>query len=502
MATSAESIQPNPFPPQDGSSSLEKANIVTQVNPIESAPTEPSPVANGNVTEPSDDAVEKLSSDLEKTAVEAPHSPPPTTSNTTTAESDDSDEQGTFSEDVKKQLVSVLIGGGNTPAVKSHMKFLSAETEANTNANSYFGSSINSPISTPLIDGHKHANGELEGSSDVSDIEDAASPHHTPRSRTPGRAARLKIASRSNSRGVHDREHRVRDSRSPSAAFEHRVAFDTFDNKNATDFSLTLQSKHEDYQYSRLSRTFLCGTDKNKYSENAVTWLLEQLAEDGDEIVCLRVIDPNSKISTSDKARDEKRYRDEANAFLEHIMTKNTKDKKISLVLEFAIGGVESLIKRMIQIYEPSILVVGTKGRSREGFKGLLPGSVSKWCLQHSPIPVVVVKPKDKRANQKAKREANPNKLAYLDLIAGHPDEATKVYPSMSSSNLLPPQIPIYLRQHSISNSTASLLTTASAPNLEAVIPTQTTQTERLGRFDRLRSRSRSPLPPAVRNES
>lgn len=70
----------------------------------------------------------------------------------------------------------------------------------------------------------------------------------------------------------------------PPSTYESRVSFDTFDNKDATDISFTLVSKHKNYNYSRRSRTFLCGTDQNDYSEFALEWLVEELIEDGDEI--------------------------------------------------------------------------------------------------------------------------------------------------------------------------------------------------------------------------
>lgn len=44
-------------------------------------------------------------------------------------------------------------------------------------------------------------------------------------------------------------------------------------------------------------------------------------------------------------------------------------------------------------MYQPSLLICGTRGLSE--FKGMLLGSVSKYCLQHSPVPVAVVRPED-----------------------------------------------------------------------------------------------------------
>jgi hypothetical protein len=70
-----------------------------------------------------------------------------------------------------------------------------------------------------------------------------------------------------------------------------------------------------------------------------------------------------------------------------------------------------------INLYEPAILVVGTRGRSLGGFQGLLPGSVSKYCLQHSPVPVIVVRPSSKRDKARVKRARDPSRHGYKDLL-------------------------------------------------------------------------------------
>ena len=139
------------------------------------------------------------------------------------------------------------------------------------------------------------------------------------------------------------------------STYESRVSFDTFDNKDATDISFTLVSKHKDYAYSRRSRTFLCGTDQNDYSEFALEWLVEELVEDGDEIVCLRVVDKDSKIS-SNISVEQGIYKTEARKLLEHIQEKNEEDKAISLVLEFAVGKVPETIQRMVRLFIHSTL--------------------------------------------------------------------------------------------------------------------------------------------------
>lgn len=61
---------------------------------------------------------------------------------------------------------------------------------------------------------------------------------------------------------------------------------------------------------------------------------------------------------------------------------------------------------------------MGTRGKSLGGFQGLLPGSVSKYCLQHSPVPVIVVRPTSKRDKARSKRANDPDRQGYRDILA------------------------------------------------------------------------------------
>lgn len=66
------------------------------------------------------------------------------------------------------------------------------------------------------------------------------------------------------------------------------------------------------------------------------------------------------------------------------------------------------------------MLVVGTKGRSLGGIQGLMNtrNSFSKYCLQYSPVPVVVVRPDDKRLKKKEKRIHDPSRQSYAAMLA------------------------------------------------------------------------------------
>lgn len=71
-------------------------------------------------------------------------------------------------------------------------------------------------------------------------------------------------------------------------------------------------------------------------------------------------------------------------------------------------------------MYQPAMLIVGTRGRSLGGIQGLVNNrnSFSKYCLQYSPVPVVVVRPTEKRIKKKVKRANDATRQTYLGMLA------------------------------------------------------------------------------------
>ncbi|KAI0881845.1 universal stress protein family [Annulohypoxylon maeteangense] len=207
-----------------------------------------------------------------------------------------------------------------------------------------------------------------------------------------------------------------------SQRFESHVAFDNIPLGESTEYnpiSFTLNHRHAGFQFRRRHRTFMVGVDDNSYSDHALQWLLDELVDDGDEIVCVRVIE--TQVRLTDKA-----YQEDARALMESIQAKNTQNRAIGLVLEYAVGKLHNTFQHLIKIYQPSMLIVGTKGRSLDGVQGFLVNrsSFSKYCLQYSPVPVVVVRPNEKREKKKAKRAHDPSRQSYAQMLLGQPHEA------------------------------------------------------------------------------
>ncbi|BGP18300.1 hypothetical protein JCM10213v2_006363 [Rhodosporidiobolus nylandii] len=229
-----------------------------------------------------------------------------------------------------------------------------------------------------------------------------------------------------------------------TSQFRRRVGFDTFEageelegKSKATGggtgvtYSFTLSAKSSEYCRTRWSRTFLVATDLNEYSTNATDWLLTSLLEDNDEVVVLRVIEPGSSAHNAWKASMEE-ARDEAEGVLESLMRKNGEEKQISLIVEFAIGPIEETIHRMIEIYKPDSLVVGTRGRPDSLFKSAFMGSISRWAVARSPVPVVVVRPDDKVREALSRRLQDSKRgRSYVSLLSS--DEQARLSASTAA---------------------------------------------------------------------
>ena len=83
------------------------------------------------------------------------------------------------------------------------------------------------------------------------------------------------------------------------------------------------------------------------------------------------------------------------------------------------------------------MLIVGTKGRSLGGLQGLIStNSFSKWCLQYSPIPVVVVRPTEKRMKKKKKRDEDPVRQEYARILKDSGVDQHEIEYASSTNNL------------------------------------------------------------------
>lgn len=127
--------------------------------------------------------------------------------------------------------------------------------------------------------------------------------------------------------------------------FQHHVGFDNVPSGEATKnntLSLTLNVRHKGYQARRRSRSFMVGVDEHSYSDYAIQWLLDELVDDGDEIVCVRVIEKEIRLNND-------QYREDAAHVMQGILAKNGANKAISFVLEYAVGKLHATFQKLVR---------------------------------------------------------------------------------------------------------------------------------------------------------
>lgn len=183
-------------------------------------------------------------------------------------------------------------------------------------------------------------------------------------------------------------------------------------------FSFTLSTESVGYTRTPQTRVFLCAASPDESGSQALDWALDALVQDGDELVVFRGIDEEVL------AKDHDVIRDEARELLQQVQAKSVEydpERKISVVVEFIAGKVTDNIDRLIALYRPESVVVGTRGQrgmiqtwgAALGAPGM--GSVSKYCLSRSPVPIIVVRPERKVRKAQAKRRADPKRGKHFD---------------------------------------------------------------------------------------
>lgn len=131
--------------------------------------------------------------------------------------------------------------------------------------------------------------------------------------------------------------------------FKRHVGFDNLPVGEATKFntsSLTLNVRHQGYHPRRRSRTFMVGVDEHAYSDYALVWLLENLVDDGDEVVCVRVVE--TPVRGTDKS-----YLEEAKKMMHSITEKNTQNRAISIILEYSVGKLHATFQQLVSPTAP-----------------------------------------------------------------------------------------------------------------------------------------------------
>jgi len=220
-----------------------------------------------------------------------------------------------------------------------------------------------------------------------------------------------------------------------SQGYTPKVSFDTFENPQASMFSYTLHVQSEGYSRNRNTRIFLCAASSDESGVQALDFAVESLVQDEDELIVFRGID------TDDLEKDHDLYREEAKELMRQVQEKCMEcdpERKLSIIVECIAGKITTTIDRLIALYRPDSVVVGTRGQRGmmqawgTTFGSSRMGSVSKYCLSHSPVPIIVVRPENKVRKAMEKRRADPKRGKHFDELTKGGGTSTPMLPSMT----------------------------------------------------------------------
>ncbi|KAI8644301.1 hypothetical protein BD408DRAFT_128272 [Parasitella parasitica] len=181
--------------------------------------------------------------------------------------------------------------------------------------------------------------------------------------------------------------HSIQSSFDSSRTYQRRVSFDNVTNISPAFQSFTLKQCSKGFERNRRTRTFIVAIDLDCRSVEPLVFALTNLVDEGDEVVVVGVY------SQGQLADDEElQPKDKAQEIMNWIVESHQGDN-ISMVVELTFGRPELALEEMLRMYQPSMLVVGSRNKAK--YKHAYSGAgIFKYRLKHSSIPVVIVRDK------------------------------------------------------------------------------------------------------------
>lgn len=149
----------------------------------------------------------------------------------------------------------------------------------------------------------------------------------------------------------------------------------------------SLAAKHPGVKLSYHARTVLFSYTGKQQADNALKWLMDELIEDNDELVCLKIIDKHS-------AKDVAKYHKQAADILRAVVAEADKvGKKLTIDVELGQGSVSKVVKHCTYLYQPALAVVARTNYIDPRVSEMPKDTATNYLLRSSVVPVIVVRP-------------------------------------------------------------------------------------------------------------
>jgi nucleotide-binding universal stress UspA family protein len=230
------------------------------------------------------------------------------------------------------------------------------------------------------------------------------SPHSSYRSKSPRSSSSSKVAG-SMSSGQSGRSSSVSDSkREEKKDAEIKARQLTASRPIFERNRCTITLIHGDYETlskeSKKPKRYIVASDGSAESSYAIEWTIGTVLRDGDEMLIVSVMETDAKLDATDSKHEDKTTRQEHQRIRQSmavvlarralaVLQRTRLSVKVVCQALHARHSRHFLLE-MIDFYEPTMCVVGSRGLN--SLKGVLLGSFSNYCVQKSPVPVMVVR--------------------------------------------------------------------------------------------------------------
>lgn len=166
----------------------------------------------------------------------------------------------------------------------------------------------------------------------------------------------------------------------------------------------TITLVHGEYErYSKESkrpRRYIVASDGSEESSYAIEWTIGTVLRDGDEMLVVSMMETDTKLDASDPRHEDKVMRQEHQRIRQSMAVILARRavavlQRTRLAVRVSCQALHARNSRhmfidMIDFFEPTMCVVGSRGLG--SLKGVLLGSFSHYCVQKSPVPVMVAR--------------------------------------------------------------------------------------------------------------
>lgn len=151
---------------------------------------------------------------------------------------------------------------------------------------------------------------------------------------------------------------------------------------------------------SKGPRRYIAASDGSEESSYAIEWTIGTVLRDGDEMLIVSVMETDSKLDATDPKHEDKKAHQEHQRIRQSMAVILARRavavlQRTRLAVRVSCQALHARNSRhmfidMIDFFEPTMCVVGSRGLG--SLKGVLLGSFSHYCVQKSPVPVMVAR--------------------------------------------------------------------------------------------------------------